>query len=421
MATGHAIAFILGALGIGFALWLWGPLALDLIYFATTNTMGSFMLSAIPLFLFMGVVLQESGIANDLFDTIHSWAGGLRGGLGIGTVAICAIIAAMVGVTGAATVTMGIIALPAMLKRNYDKKIAVGLIMAGGALGFLIPPSVIMIMYAFISGVSVGRLFAAGIFPGLMLAVMYMIYIGVRCYFQPKMGPALPLEERAPLKTKIISLRGIVLPAILIGGVLGFIFLGVTSPTEASAMGALGAIICAAIHRRLSWALIKNSALTTLRISGMTFWVIIMAVTFGKVYAGLGAAKMIRSIMTGLAIGPWGILIIIQLTFFIFGMFLDDFAILFVIMPIYIPIVTSMGFDPVWFAILYVVNMQMAYLTPPYGFNLFYMRAVAPPEITMADIYRSVIPFVALQMTGLAIIMIFPQIVMFLPNLIFAS
>ncbi|MCD6300061.1 MAG: TRAP transporter large permease subunit, partial [Dehalococcoidales bacterium] len=262
---------------------------------------------------------------------------------------------------------------------------------------------------------------AWGIFPGLRVASRNSLDTGVRWYVQPEMGPAPPPEERAPLKTKIISLKGIVLPVVLIVVVLGFIFLGVTSPTEASAMGAVGAIICAAVHRRLNWALIKNSALTTLRISGMTFWIIIMATTFSKVYTGLGAADMIREMMAALMIGRWGVLIIIQLTFFIFGMFLDDFAILFVIMPIYIPIVSSFGFDPVWFAILYVVNMQMAYLTPPYGFNLFYMRAVAPPEITMADIYRSVIPFVALQIIGLAIIMIFPQIVMFLPNLIFGS
>ncbi len=419
MTTGYPLVFILGALGIGFAFWLWGPAALDLVYFATTDAIGSFLLVAIPLFIFMGIVLQESGIAEELFNTIYHWAGGLRGGLGMGTVAICALIAAMVGVTGAATVTMGIIALPAMLKRGYNKEMATGLIMAGGALGFLIPPSVIMIMYAFIARVSVGKLFAGGILPGLMLATMYIIYIGVRCYLQPKIGPALPPEERVPLKRKIIYLRGLLLPTILVVVVLGCIFLGITSTTEASAMGALGALIAATIHRRLNWALIKNSALTTMRITGMTFWIIITATTFSKVYTGLGAAEMVRSMMSGLGLGPWGALIIIQLTFFIFGMFLDDLAILFVIMPVYIPVVISYGFDPVWFAILFVVNMQMAYLTPPYGFNLFYMRAVAPPEITMADIYRSVIPFVTLQIIGLAIIMIFPQVVMFLPNLIF--
>jgi len=274
-------------------------------------------------------------------------------------------------------------------------------------------------MYAFLSGVSVGKLFAGGMLPGLMLATMYITYIGVRCYFQPEMGPPLPPEERTTWKEKIIALRGIVLPVILVVTVLGFIFLGVTSPTEASGVGALGALICAAVHRKLNWGLVKRAGLATLRLSGMIFWITIAAIALGKVYTGLGAPQMVRETMAGLGIGPWGILIMMQLSFFIMGMFLDDIAILFIAMPIYIPVIVGLGFDPLWFAILYIVNMQMAYLTPPYGFNLFYMRGVAPPEITMGDIYRSVIPFVALQALGLAMIMIFPQIVLFLPNLIF--
>lgn len=419
MVTGVPIAFILGGVGIGFGIWLWGPAATEIIYYSTMDLMYNFIFAAIPLFVFMGLVLQESGVAEDLFDTIHRWAGGIKGGLGMGTVAICAVMAAMVGITGAATVTMGVIALPAMLKRKYDKRIAVGLIMAGGALGFLIPPSVMMIMYAFLSGVSVGKLFAGGMLPGLMLATMYITYIGVRCYFQPEMGPPLPPEDRTTWREKIIALRGIVLPVILVVMVLGFIFLGVTSPTEAAGVGALGALISAAVHRKLNWGLVKKAGLTTLRLSGMIFWITIAAIALGKIYTGLGAPEMIRETMSGLGIGPWGILIMIQLSFFIMGMFLDDIAILFIAMPIYIPIVVGLGFDPLWFAILYIVNMQMAYLTPPYGFNLFYMRGVAPPEITMGDIYRSVIPFVGLQALGLAMIMIFPQIVLWLPNLIF--
>lgn len=421
MVAGVPISFILGGVGIGFGIWLWGPAAADLIYYSTMDLMYNFIFAAIPLFVFMGLVLQESGVVEALFGTIHRWAGGLGGGLGMGTVAICAVMAAMVGITGAATVTMGVIALPAMLKRKYDKRIAVGLIMAGGALGFLIPPSVMMIMYAFLSGVSIGKLFAGGVLPGLMLAAMYITYIGVRCYFQPEMGPALPPEERATWKENILALRGIVLPVILIVVVLGFIFLGITSPTEASGVGALGALICAAIHRKLNWGLVKRAGLATLRLSGMIFWITIAAIAFGKVYTGLGAPQMVRETMAGLGISPWGILIMMQLSFFIMGMFLDDIAILFIAMPIYIPIIVSLGFDPLWFAILYIVNMQMAYLTPPYGFNLFYMRGVAPPEITMGDIYRSVIPFVTLQAVGLAIIMIFPQIVLFLPNLLFGG
>lgn len=419
MALGVRLVYALGVVGLGFGLWLWGPAALELPYVATMSIVRSFILAALPLFLFMGFILQESGIADHLFETIHKWAGGIRGGLGIGTVAICALMAAMVGVTGAATVSMGIIALPAMRKRNYDKRIAVGLVMAGGALGFLIPPSIMMIMFAFISGVSAGKLFAGGVIPGLMLAIMYMIYIGVRCFLQPEIGPALPKEERATWREKFIALRGVVLPGLLIFTVLGFIFLGITSTTEASAVGAVGALICAAIYRKLNWDLVKKAGFTTLKVSGMVIWIIMGALTFSKVYTGLGATQMLQDILSGLAIGPWGILIIMQLSFFILGMFLDDAGILFICMPIYVPVIRSLGFDPVWFAILYVVNMQMAYLTPPYGFNLFYMRAVAPPDITMGDIYRSVIPFVALQAVGLVVIMIIPQIALFLPGLIF--
>jgi len=421
MFTGLPIAFILGAVGIGFGIWLWGPAAINLIYFSTTELMHNFVFAAIPLFIFMGLVLQESDITEDLFRTLQLWTGRLKGGLGMGTIVVCAIMAAMVGVTGAATVSMGIIALPEMLKRKYDKEMAVGLIMAGGALGFLIPPSVMMVMYSFISGVSVGRLFAGGILPGLLLATMYIIYIGVRCQLQPRMGPSLPPEERGTWKDKFIALRSLILPAILIIMVLGFIFLGITSPTEASAMGSVGALICAAVRRKLSWNLLKKSTLGALRISGMVFWLTFAAIAFSKVYTGLGAAAMIKSMITGLEINSWYILIIMQLSFFIMGMFLDDIAILFIAMPIYIPIIVSLGFDPLWYAILYIVNMQMAYLTPPYGFNLFYMKGVAPPEVTMSDIYRSVIPFVAIQAVGLAIIMIFPQIVLWLPGVLFGG
>jgi len=421
MAFGVRITYALGIVGIVFALWLWGPAALQLPYTATVALMRSFILSAMIGFLFMGYLLKASGISDDLFDTVYKWAGGLRGGLGAGTIFICALIAAMVGSSGAATLSTGVIALPSMLKRGYDRRLAGGLVMAGGALGFLIPPSVTMIMFAFISGASVGRLFAGGMFPGLALATMYIIYCVTRCFFQPKLGPAIAPEERAPLKEKIIALKNIILPASLIFIVLGFILLGITSITEAAVAGSVGAVVCAAVHRRLTWRMITEAGFNTLRICGMTIWLIIAAVTFSKVYTGLGAPAMIRDVLGSLGIGPWGVLIIMQLSFFILGMFLDDVGILFICMPIYVPIIIDLGFDLTWFGILYIVNMQMAYLTPPYGINLFYLRAVSPPEMTMRDIYYAAIPFVGLQMLGLVICMIFPQIVLFLPDLLFGS
>jgi len=267
--------------------------------------------------------------------------------------------------------------------------------------------------------VSVGKLFAGGIFPGIMLATMHIIYIGVRCYLQPEIGPAVPPEERANWKAKAASLKYVVLPIILIFVVLGFIFFGIASPTEASAVGAFGALICAAIRGRLNWQLIKETGFRSLRITGMVFWIIFAAVAFSKIYTGLGAPAMIQEIMVNLAIGPWGILIIVQVIFFILGMFLSDGAILFICMPIFLPIALSQGFDSTWFGVLYVLNMEMAYLTPPFGYNLFYMKGIVPPEITLGDIYRSVIPFVAIQAVALGIAMVFPRLVTFLPDLLF--
>jgi len=419
MISGLPIAFILGSLGVVFAFVLWGPSALDLVYFSTMDIMKNFLLIAIPLFIFMGLILRDSGIADDLFAAIHSWSGSIKGGLGMGTVVICAVIAAMAGVSGAATMSMGVIALPAMLRRKYDKRIAIGLVQAGGALGFLIPPSVMMIYYAFIAGESVGQLFAAGIIPGLMLAVMYIIYVGVRCKIRPEMGPPLPEEERANWKEKLKMTRSLILPGGLVILVLGSIFLGITSPTEASAMGAFGALLCAAIRGKLTWNLLKNTSLQTVKLAGFNIWMIVGAIVYSKVFTGLGATALLRSTITGLDVNPWIILIIIQLSFFVLGMFLDDIAIIFICMPIYIPIITALGFDRVWFAILFIVNMQMAYLTPPYGINLFYMRAVVPKDIALGDIYRSVIPFVAIQAVGLVILMLFPEIVLYLPKLLF--
>jgi tripartite ATP-independent transporter DctM subunit len=329
--------------------------------------------------------------------------------------------AAMVGISGAATLSMGVIAVPAMLNRNYDKKIAIGLVQAGGALGFLIPPSMMMIMYGFLSGESVGKLFAGGVIPGFMLALFYIIYIGFRCFLQPEMGPALALEDRASWPEKIRAAKALILPGILIVVVMGCIFLGVTSPTEAAAVGAFGAILCAAIRKKLSWEMIKKTAHATLNLSAFTAFIIVGATVFSKVYTGLGATAMIRAFIVGLDVSPWVILILMQLSFFVLGMFLDDIAILFMCMPIYIPIVKALGFDPIWFAILYVVNMQMAFITPPYGVNLFYMKAVVPKDVNMADIYRSVLPFVAIQACGLILLMLFPKLILFLPNFLFGG
>lgn len=431
LITGLPLAFGLGAIGLAFTMWLWGgPSGATIIVHSTYTLMRMFILVAIPLFIFMGIILEMSGIADDLYEAIYKWVGGLKGGLAMGTIAICALIAAMVGVSGAATVTMGVIALPSMVKRGYDKRMITGAIQAGGALGFLIPPSILAIIYGMLARVSIGKLFAAGIGPGFMLATFYIIYIGIRCRLQPHMGPPIPPDERVGWRDKFISLKGLILPGLLITMVLGFIILGVTSPTEASAAGAAGALICAAINRRLNWSVFKEATLRTARITGIILWVVVGAIAFSTVYDGLGAAKMVEAFIGGLPLGPYGILILMQLSFFVLGTMLDDTAILFITLPIYVPLIRFLGFDPVWFGILYIVNMQMAFLTPPFGYTLFYMLGIVKDlyrtgtiseEITIGDVYRSVWPYVAMQGFALAIIIIFPQIAMWLPTLFFGK
>jgi len=429
LITGLPLAFILGATGIGFVLLLEGVHGLAMPAFTIWGIMNTFVFIAVPLFIFMGCMLERSGMADELFEMIYRWAGPVRGGLAMGIVGICVIFAAMAGTSGAATVSLGLIAIPSLIKRGYDKSMVTGAIQAGGALGFLIPPSAVMIIYGMIAKVSVGRLFAAGVFPGVILASLFIAYIGVRCLLQPKLGPAIPPEERTfTLKQKIVSSRALVLPGLLIVGVLGTIAAGICSPTEASAIGAAGAILVAAIHRRLSLANFSEAIFRTGRLMGMIIWVAFGALVYSAIFDYLGGTELIENLFASLSLGPMGILIIIQLSFFLLGMFLDDTAILFVCMPIYIPIIAHVGFDPVWFGVLYVINMQMAYLTPPFGYNLFYMKGIAtdlfssgeiPSEITLGDIYRSVIPFVIIQAVGLALVVLFPQLALWLPNKIF--
>ena len=419
MAMGAPLAWALMISGMSSAYMMFGPGGLDLLLSSAYSAMDNFLLVSLPLFIFMGLVLERSGITDDLFEMIHRLMGNIPGGLGVGTVLICALIAAMAGVSGAATVSLGIIALPAMLKRGYHKRLVTGTIMAGGALGFLIPPSVLMIVYAFLARESVGKLFAAGLMPGLMLAGIYMIYILIRCRINPALGPAAPDDERFTTREKLESLRHIIAPGILVFTVLGCIIGGVTSPSEASAVGAGGAMLLAALRGKFSWDLLRYVMLSTTKITGMLLWIAIAAVFFSRIYMGLGAGMVIEDLIQDFSLSPYVVIIFMLVSFFALGMFLDDFAILFITVPLYIPIVRELGFDTTWFAVLFIISMQSAYLTPPFGYNLFYMRSVAPKSITIVDIYRSALPFVALQILGLALIVIFPEIALWLPNLLF--
>ncbi|WP_404375390.1 TRAP transporter large permease subunit [Vreelandella aquamarina] len=419
MAMGAPLALALMISGMGSAYLMFGPGGLDLLLASAYSAMDNFLLVSLPMFIFMGLVLERSGITDDLFGMIHKLMGSIPGGLGVGTVLICAIIAAMAGVSGAATVSLGIIALPAMLKRGYHKRLITGTIMAGGALGFLIPPSVLMIVYAFLARESVGKLFAAGLIPGLMLASIYMIYILLRCRFNPELGPPTRPEERFSNKEKIKSLKHIVAPGLLVFIVLGCIIGGITSPSEASAVGAAGALLITMARGKLTWNLLRYVMLNTTKITGMLIWIAIAAVFFSRIYMGLGAGMMISDIIDDFSLSPYTIIIFMLFSFFLLGMFLDDFAILFITVPLYIPIVRDLGFDTTWFAVLFILSMQSAYLTPPFGYNLFYMRSVAPSSITIVDIYRSALPFVGLQIIGLILVVAFPSIALWLPNLLF--
>ncbi|MBP1718619.1 MAG: tripartite transporter large subunit [Deltaproteobacteria bacterium] len=417
LAMGLPVVFSLGGIAVIATYFLWGPQAIHMMANRTFTGANSFVLLAIPMFIFMGCMLEKSGIARDLYAMMFKWMGPIKGGLAIGTVTICAIFAAMVGITGAATVSMGLVALPSMLKYKYDKQIAIGCISAGGALGVLIPPSVLMIILGLYTNTSIGALYAGGILPGIMLAIFFNIYIFIACLIKPEWGPALPPEERASWKEKFIALKAVILPIVLIVGILGSIFTGAATPSEAAALGAVGSMVCAAVYRSITLSNLREACQTTLRLSCMVMWIIFGASVFTALYTAIGAHDFTRQILSYLG-GRWGIVIGMQVIWMIMGCFLDPNGIIMITAPIFFPLVTQLGFDPVWFGVLFVVNMEMGYLTPPFGFNLFYMQAIAPKGVVMTDIYKSVIPFVMIQFLGLALCMIFPEIILYLPKIL---
>jgi tripartite ATP-independent transporter DctM subunit len=419
LLTGLPLAFVLGGLALVFSYFLWGPNSMLLVAVQTWGTMTSYFLVAIPLYIFMASILQRSGIIEDLFSAMQVWFGPLRGGLAIGTVVICTLMAAMTGVVGAAVATMGILALPAMLNRGYSKHIALGAICAGGTLGILIPPSVITIVYAVTAGVSIGHMFMGGVLPGLLLSFLFICYIAVRCWLQPSLGPAPPLEERRQhtFKVKLLALRGVILPLLLIVGVLGSIYAGIATPTEAAGVGCLGAVISSLVYRRFTWENLRESVYTTANVTAMILWITIGARCFISVFSAIGGDDLIQHFISGLSINRWIVIIMIQIMLVFLGLFLDEIGIILLTVPIFLPIIKDLGFDPVWFGILFLINAQMDYITPPFGYTLFYLKGVAPTGVTMGDIYRGVAPFVLLQAFGLALCMIFPQIILWLPNM----
>ena len=421
LLLGVPLAFTLGGISIIFLFFSMGPVSFYIVASKFWESMTSFTLIAIPLFVFMAMLLERSGVAHALYRMMHLWFGGFRGGLAIGTVAICALFAAMSGISGAAVVTMGTIALPRMLERGYDTKLSLGAINTGGGWGILIPPSIPMVLYAMISEVSVGRLFASGIGPGILLFFLVSIYIGVRAWLQPSIAPALPPEERGNWPEKLASLKAVILPIMIVVMVLGAIFGGLATPTEAAAIGVFGAMIAAGINRKLSIGVLREAAMSTLKLTALIMWILFAAHAFSTAYTTLGAHDFIQDLVSLIPGGKWGALAFMIFVLFLLGMVLDPVGIMLITLPVFLPIVDAHGFDPIWFGVIFIIMMEVGYMTPPFGFNLFYIKGVAPPGVGMGEIYRSVIPYVIVTLIGVLIIIIFPEIALFFPNLFFGK
>ncbi|MBZ0329587.1 TRAP transporter large permease subunit [Halomonas sp. ANAO-440] len=419
LLTGQRVFGVIGFVGAASALLLWGDGGVEMPFNASFVLMNWYPLLTLPLFVFMGYMLSESGIAGDLYEMFHVWMGSLRGGLAVGTIGLMVVVSAMNGLSVAGMAIGASIALPELLRRGYDKIMVTGVIQAGSSLGILVPPSVVLVLYGMIARQPVGKLWLAGAIPGLILAALFVIYIVVRCRLQPSLGPALPPEERnMSLGAKLKLLRAGILPLLIFFSMTGLFLMGVTSLVESAAYGAFAATLAALFKGRLTRAVIEVTVRRTLGISCMFMWIILAALSFGAVFDGLGAVRAIENVfLDRMGLGPWEILLMMQLSYILMGMFLDDTAMLVIVAPLYVPLVVSLGFDPVWYGVLYTITVQIAYMTPPFGYNLFLMRAMAPPEVSLGDIYRSVWPFVMIMLLGLGLITVFPQLALWLPEL----
>jgi len=423
LMTGQRVFGAIGAVASLAAILLWGTGGSDIPYASVMKLMKWYPLLTLPMFIFMGYVLSESKLADDLYRMFHVWMGSINGGLAIGTIGLMVLVSAMNGLSVAGMAIGATIALPELLRRGYDKRMVTGVVQAGSSLGILVPPSVVLVLYAMIARQPVGQLWLAGVMPGLLMAAMFTAYIAIRCAIQPNLGPALNEEERqVPLTEKLRLLRAGLLPIVIFAVMMVPFVSGWTSLVESSAIGAMAAFFAAILKRRMTRTVFENSVRQTLAISCMFMWIILAALGFGAVFDGLGAVKAIDSLFTEqLGLNPWIILILMQLSFLIMGTFLDDTAMLVIVAPLYVPLVTVLGFDLVWYGVLYAITTQIAYMTPPFGYNLFLMRAMAPPEIALRDIYVSILPFVCIMALALALVMAFPQLSLWLPETVYGK
>ncbi len=417
LLVGYPVAFTLGAVAL-----LFGGIFLELRFFDLLplriwGIMTNFTLLAVPLFILMGVVLEKSGLAEELLETMGALFGKLRGGLAVSIMFVGMLLAATTGVVGATVVTMGIIALPAMLKHRYQPELATGTIAAAGTLGQIIPPSIILVLLGDVVGVPVGRLFMGAVVPGMLLVVLFVVYLFTVAWLRPQWAP--PIVDDAG-RSRSVNLKQVVNsmlpPVVLVGAVLGTIFFGVASPTESAAYGAAGAILLAVMRRKLNTGNLSQALYQTARLTSMVFLILIGATTFGLVFRGMGGDQLVHEVMTNLPGQQWGFLAVSMLVLFMLGFFLDFLEICFIVVPILAPIASHFGIDLLWFAILIAVNLQTSFLTPPFGFSLFYLKAVAPPEISCSQIYVGIVPYVAIQVLVLVLVSLFPGLILWLPN-----
>jgi tripartite ATP-independent transporter DctM subunit len=418
LLLGLPLAFVTGLIAAVFGMALFGPKSMLLIASRIYSFMNEYVLVSVPMFIMMASIMERSGVAKDLFDAMRVWAGRLPGGLAIQTMVAATIMGAMTGIIGGEIVLLGLVALPQMLRLGYDRKLAIGTICAGGSLGTMIPPSIVLVIYGLTVNVSIGDLFSATLIPGLMMSSIYMLYIFVRCRLDPTLGPAAPEHERnVPLAEKLRLLKGLILPGVVAGSVLGTIYTGIASVTEAAGMGVVGTLFAALVRRELGWSMIRESLLQTMSACGVLLWVSFGATAMIGVYNLAGGPAFVRSLMIGLGVGPIVVILIMMAILIVLGCLMDWIGICLLTMPIFVPIIKSFGYDPIWFGVLFCMNMQISYLSPPFGPAAFYLKGVAPPGISLDDIFRALWPFMGMQLVALLIVLFFPDVALWLPSL----
>jgi tripartite ATP-independent transporter DctM subunit len=418
LLLGLPLAFVTGLIGVVFTLGLYGADGLQLIASRIYSFMNEYALVAVPMFIMMASLMERSGVAKDLFDAMRVWAGRLPGGLAIQTMVAATIMGAMTGIIGGEIVLLGLLALPQMLRLGYDRKLAIGTICAGGSLGTMIPPSIVLIIYGLTVNVSIGDLFVANIVPALMLSAVYMTYIFTRCQLNPRLGPPAPAEEcDIPLGRKLALMKGLALPLLVIFAVLGTIYFGIASVTEAAAMGVIGSMLASAIRRELNWKMMRESVRRTMQTCGMLLWLSFGATAMIGVYNLAGGPTFIRELFTGLDVPAVAVILLMMLILFVLGAMMDWVGICLLTMPIFVPIVRELGYDPVWFGVVFCLNMQLSYLTPPFGPAAFYLKSVAPPDISLNEIFAAMWPFLILQASVLMIVVFYPDLALWLPSL----